>query len=50
MLHQNIINLLQNKSDQPYKSRAKNCVEISDDSGWTCNTNSQIKFKYPRLN
>ena len=40
-----MINLLDNKSNQPSKFRTKNWVEINDDSHRTCNTNSQIKFK-----
>ena len=46
MENQNIINLLDNKPNQPSKFRTKNWVEINDDSRRTYNTNSQIKFKY----
>ena len=42
---QKIINLLGDTKNQPSKSRAKNWVEINDDSRETCNTNSQIRFK-----
>ena len=45
MEYQKIINLLDNSPNQPTKSRTKNWVEINDDSRWTYNTNSQIKFK-----
>ena len=45
MEYQQIINLLDNTSNQPSKFRTKNWVEINDDSQGTYNTNSQIKFK-----
>ena len=45
MEYQKIINSLDNLLNQPTKSRTKNSVEINDDSRWTYNTNSQIKFK-----
>ena len=45
MEYQKIINLLDNTSNQPSKTRAKNCVEIDDKSRGRYNTNSQIKFK-----
>ena len=45
MEYQKIINLLDNTSNQPSKFRAKNWVEIDDDSRGTFNTNSQLKFK-----
>ena len=45
MEYQEIINLLDNTSNQPSKFRTKNWVEINDDSQGTYNTNSQIKFK-----
>ena len=43
MEYQKIINLLQNTPNQPTKFRAKNLVEIIDDSRGTYNTNSQIQ-------
>ena len=42
---QNIINLLENASNQPSEFRTKNWVEINDDSRGFYNTNKQIKFK-----
>ena len=45
MEYQLIINLLDNRPNQPTKFRTKNYVEINDDSRGTYNTNSQIKFK-----
>ena len=34
-----------NKSNQPFKFKTKNWVEINDESRGTYNVNSQIKFK-----
>ena len=45
MEYQKIINLLDNKPNQPTKFKTKNWVEIYDDARRTYNTNSQIKFK-----
>ena len=45
MEYQKIINLLDNKPNQPTKFRTKNWVEINDDARGTYNTNSQSKFK-----
>ena len=42
---QKLINLLDNKPNQPSKFRTKNWVETNDDSCGTYNTNSQIEFK-----
>ena len=42
---QKIINLLGKTPFQPSKFRARNWVEINDDSRGMYNTNSQIKFK-----
>ena len=42
---QKIIDLLQNKPNQPTKFRTKKWVEINDESHGTHNTKSQIKFK-----
>ena len=50
MEYQQIINLLDNTSNQPSKFRTENWVEINDDSQGTYNTNSQIKFKTSMLN
>ena len=41
--------LLDNKPNQPSKSRTKNWVEINDDARGAYNTNSQIKFKTTML-
>ena len=43
--NQKVINLLDNTSNQPSKSRTKNWVEINDNSRGTYNTNSHIKLK-----
>ena len=40
-----MINLLENRPNQPSKFRTKNCVERNDDAPGRYNTNSQIKFK-----
>ena len=46
MEYQKIANLLDdNKSNQPFKFKTKNWVEINDESRRTYNVNSQIKFK-----
>ena len=45
MEYQNIINSLNNASNQLSKFRTKNWVENDDDSRGTYNTNSQIKLK-----
>ena len=45
MEYQKVINLLDNKPNQPTKFRTKNWIEINDDLCGTYNTNSQIKFK-----
>ena len=47
MEYQNIIYLL--RRNQPSKYRTKNWIEINDDSHWTYNTNSQVKFKTSML-
>ena len=49
MEYQNIINLLNNTPNEPTKFRAKNRVEIYDDSRGTYNINSQIKFQTSML-
>ena len=45
MEYQKIEDLIDDASNEPFKSRTKNWVEINDQSRRTCNTNSQIKFK-----
>ena len=49
MEYQKIINLLDNTSNQPPKSRIKNWTEIKDQSRGTYNTNSDIRFKTTML-
>ena len=44
-----IINFLDNTSNQAFKFRTKNWIEISDDSKRTYKINSQIKFKTTML-
>ena len=41
--------MLENTSNQPSKFKAKNWVEINDESKGTYNRNSQIKFKTTML-
>ena len=45
MEYQKIINLLDNMSNQLYKFRTKNWMEIIDQSRRVYNTNSDIRFK-----
>ena len=46
MEYQKIANLLDdNKSNQPFRFKTKNWVEINDESRGTYNVNSQIKFR-----
>ena len=49
MEYQNIANLIDDTSNQPSKVRAKNLVEINDESRGAYNVNSQIKFKTTML-
>ena len=49
MEYQKITNFLDNVSNQPSRFRAKNWVEINDESRGRFNTNSQIKFKTTML-
>ena len=49
MDYQKIINLLDNISNQPFKFRTKNWVQINDESRGIYNVNSQIKFKTAML-
>ena len=49
MEYQKVINLLDNKPNQPTKSRIKNLVKVNDDSRGTYSTNSQIKLKISML-
>ena len=48
MEYQKIINLLENTPNQPTRFSTKNWVEINE-TRWTYNTNSQIKFKTSML-
>ena len=45
MEYQNIVNLLNNTTNQPSKFRTKNWVKINNDPRGKYNTNSQTKFK-----
>ena len=45
MEYQKILNLSDNKPDQPSKFRTKNWVETNDESKQPYNTGSDIKFK-----
>ena len=49
MEYQKIIDLLENRPNQPSKYRTKNWVEVNDESRGTYNVNSQIKFKTSML-
>ena len=45
MEYQKIANLIDDTSNQPFKFRIRNWVEINDESRGKYNVNSQIKFK-----
>ena len=49
MEYQNIINLLDNTTNQPSKFRTRNWVEINNESRAVCNIGGQIKFKTSML-
>ena len=49
MEYQKIANLMDDASNQPFKFRTKDWVEINDESRRTYNVNSQIKFKTTML-
>ena len=49
MEYQKITNLIDDTSNQPYKFRTKNWVEINDEPRGAYNVNSQIKFKTTML-
>ena len=49
MEYQKIVNFLENTPNEPSKFRAKNRVEVNDESRGTYNVNSQIKFKTSTL-
>ena len=50
MEHQKIINLLDHTSNQFFKFRTENWIEINDQSRGVSNTNSDIRFKTTILN
>ena len=39
------MNLLDSASNQPFKSKTRNCVKTNDDACGTHNINTQTKFK-----
>ena len=45
MEYQKIINLLDNKPNQPTKFRTKNLVDVNDELRETYNKDNQIRFK-----
>ena len=45
MEYQKMINLLDNESNQTFKFRKKNWIEINDQSIEKCNTNNDIRLK-----
>ena len=47
--YQKMIDLLDNKPNQPSRYRTKNWVKINDNSRGTYSTDSQIKFKTSML-
>ena len=49
MKYQKIVNLIDDISNQPFKFRPKNWVEINYESRGTYNVNGQIKFKTTML-
>ena len=44
MGYQKIINLLDNKPDQPSKFKIKSLIEINDESQGTYNEDNQVRF------
>ena len=51
MEYQEIANLLDSASNQPFKFRTRNCVEINDESrGTYTGNNIKFKTKMPRSN
>ena len=49
MEYQKIANLLNDETNQPYKFRTRNWVEINDDARGTYSSNEQTKFKTSML-
>ena len=49
MEYRKMTNLIDDASNQPFKFRTKNWVDINDESRRTYNVNSQIKFKATML-
>ena len=49
MEYEKIANLIDDTSNQPYKFRTRNLVEINDESRGAYNVNSQIKFNNAML-
>ena len=49
MKYKKIINLLDNKLDQPSNFKTKNLVEINDESRGKYNEDNQIRFKTSML-
>ena len=49
MEYQKFTNLLDNTSDKVSRFVTKNWIEVHDQSGRTCNTNKQIRFKISML-
>ena len=49
MEYQKIVNLLNDKSNQPSKFRTRNWVEINDEARGPYSHNKQVKFKTPML-
>ena len=49
MEHQKFVNLLGSTSDKVPRLITKKWIEVYDQSGGTCNTNKQIRFKAPML-
>ena len=49
MEYQKKVNLLNDESNKPSKFRARNWIEINDESRGTYLFNKQIKFKTPML-
>ena len=49
MKYEKIANLLNDETNQPYKFRTRNWVEINDEARGTYSPNKQIKFKTSML-
>ena len=49
MEYQKIVNLLNDESNKPSKSKTRNWAETNDEARGTCSPNKEIKFKTSML-